>query len=94
MLPVLATEEDGAAALNSHHRPVAESYRSGDASVKVEEGFSTSRHVVGGSGVENPSVRIALFRIVEHSEDFLLHQLDVLRCRRHGYRLECCRGIT
>ena len=56
MLPVLATEEDGAAALNSHHRPVAESYGSGDASVKVEEGFSASRHVVGGSGVENPSV--------------------------------------
>ena len=94
MFPVLAIEEDGAAALNAHHRPVAESYRSGDASVKIEEGFSASRHVVGGSGVEDPSVRITLFRIVEHGEDFLLHQLDALTCRRHECQLECCRGIT
>ena len=54
MLPILGIKEDGAAALDAHHRAIAEPHSASDAGVQVEEGISAPRHVVGGPGVEDP----------------------------------------
>lgn len=56
MLAVLIGEDDCARAFYLCHRSIQEANRVGDVGVELGEDTSVAGHVVGGPGVEDPSM--------------------------------------
>jgi hypothetical protein len=86
MFPGFASEEHGPDPFDPSDRAIPEPHRAGDAAVKVGEGSPRPRHVVGGSSVQNPSLRVPVVGVVEGGEHLVLQkvQMAVAVDRRSG----------
>ena len=76
VLSILAVEDDGAAALDSHHRSVTETDGSMDVDVELGEDAPLPGHVVRGPSIQNPSVGIRICVRAKLGEDALLVEVN------------------
>lgn len=77
MLVGFEGEQDDAATLDVDDGTIAKAHRAGDASVDVGERSPGPRHVIGSSGVQDPTVRPWILLVADGGLDLLLHEIDL-----------------
>jgi hypothetical protein len=82
---VLTGEDDGASSLDLGDGAVTKLDSAADFGVRLGKDVSRPGHVVGGAGVEDPTVVVVFLRQTKVSENLLLLDVDdALRCCRQG----------